>query len=148
MDGTFDQVRPLDRSIQVYSYDVSIGFWYQLCRVFTLFGPFRFNYRFDVPFMKWMSPCTGRVPCFLENRVVTTLLGRSSHFPITLWYGGVLSKCTQVSASLGMPSLAMTSVLQTNMWPRYTAMLLRLERYRFHYWSQRSGVPSLLRSLG
>ena len=32
--------------------------------------------------------------------------------------GGVLSKCTQVSASLGMPSLAMTSVLQTPRWQK------------------------------
>lgn len=72
MDGPFDQVRPLDRlrcSIQVYSYDLKSAtdrwpLWYQLCIVFTLFGPFvsdyiRFLYRlvpFDVPFMKWMSP--------------------------------------------------------------------------------------------
>lgn len=45
MDGTFDQVRPLDRLSQVYSYDLKSAtdrwpLWYQLCRVFTLFGPF------------------------------------------------------------------------------------------------------------
>lgn len=74
MDGTFDQVRPLDRlrsSIQVYSYDLKSAtdrwpLWYQLCIVLTLFGPFvsdyiRFLYilvPFDVPFImkKWMSP--------------------------------------------------------------------------------------------
>ena len=85
MDGTFDQVRPLDRlrcSIQVYSYYLKSAtyrwpLWYQLCIVFTLFGPFvsdyiRFLYRlvpFDVPFMKWMSPKRlapeGAIPCFL-----------------------------------------------------------------------------------